>query len=775
MKTRNILISIMSIVCCFNFGICQTLAQNIQYEGKVLQENKLGLSYANVIAVSSIDSSYIAGVVTDSLGAFVINAPADVLLKATRVGCKDAFIKPIVHSSNVIILEAYKNQLGEALISTTRPFTYIEGDALVTPIKGTILEKLGRAKDVLGMLPGVINTNGSIEVLGKGTPVFYINGRRVRNSKEIDFLNANQVKKVEVITTPGSRYDATTNAVIRLTVERAPGQGFSVDNTASIGYKDYLYGKDDLSVMYHNNKLELFASMDYSKNREKGSGLNKVETWNTSHYLQDIRVHNKVTEQLYEGKVGMTYSFSPKHSLGFYYQAGHAPVDAKNAYTTNAFVDGTLAEKVGVNQDEESKTRTHQVDGYYSLAWGKWTLDALFDFYHAKYDEDQWSEESPSILGQQMMTYSDKVKSRLLAGELHLARSLWKGKIKFGTEVTNSRRTELFVSQQGRLGNNDLLIKETNAAAYVELAQRFGKVTLMAGLRYEHIANSYCENAVKLDAPSRNYGKFFPSATLTAPIGKSMLQLNYSRKHKRPLYSQLSSTVSYVNSNLYQSGNPFLRNSYIDEVSANWIYKRFMLMAGYSRLSDAIISTSRNYEDNPSITLVTKDNSVNDLHRFQLIANYSPHFKKYYPSFMLGLVCQHYKVNYRGSSKLMNNPMAILRFNNVLMLPKDFALMANLSWQSKGDSENTHLGDKWQIDLSVVKQFGKHWQVKLSGNDLFNTAKTNTYCLYSDIQRIFMEKRLNTRSVELSVRFLFNTTKSRYKSAGAGTKEKARL
>lgn len=91
-------------------------------------------------------------------------------------------------------------QLDEVLVTATHQLTRIDGDEMLTTVQGTILQNLGMAKDVLAYIPGVLNNNGSIEVIGKGTPVFYINGRRMRNPYELEQMKSQQIKSVELNT-----------------------------------------------------------------------------------------------------------------------------------------------------------------------------------------------------------------------------------------------------------------------------------------------------------------------------------------------------------------------------------------------------------------------------------------------------------------------------------------------------------------------------------------------------------------------------------------------
>ena len=76
---------------------------------------------------------------------------------------------------------SYAKALHEVVVKATKPLTKFEGDGIVTSIQGTPLQNIGTASDILGYIPGVISNNGAIEVIGKGRPVIYINGRKLMN------------------------------------------------------------------------------------------------------------------------------------------------------------------------------------------------------------------------------------------------------------------------------------------------------------------------------------------------------------------------------------------------------------------------------------------------------------------------------------------------------------------------------------------------------------------------------------------------------------------
>ena len=131
----------------------------------------------------------------------------------------------------------------------------------------------------------------------------------------------------------------------------------------------------------------------------------------------------------------------------------------------------------------------------------------------------------------------------------------------------------------------------------------------------------------------------------------------------------------------------------------------------------------------------------------------APTFGKYHPQLMVATQMQNLEVQYRGETKKMNSPMTIVRFNNAINLPFDSWLNADFSWRSAGDTENIHLAQSWQFDISLYKAF---WN-------------------YSDIREIYLDKRLDTRNLELTVRYNFNPAKSKYRGKGAANDVKSRF
>lgn len=667
-------------------------------------------------------------------------------------------------------------QLDEVVV-TARQLTRIDGDGMLTTIHGTVLQNLGMAKDVLGYIPGVLNNNGNIEVFGKGTPMFYINGRPMRNSLELEQLRSDRIKNIKVITNPGARYDSSTNAVILITTIKMPGEGFAVDTRSNLGVHDYFFANEQLNLNYRTGGLDIFSTLHYDYRKTKGSSTNVQNTWNNSLNWTKLDMTTKSRQQLYYGKIGFNYTTAGDHSFGAYYQAMVTPVRSSGeTYSVNG-ADNLLLGDNSLDESSETDYYLHLVDGYYSGKWGKWSADASFDFMWRTNKENRIVNESEAGVNNDYMNYHDYNNGRMFAAELNMSRQLWKGNFAIGASYTNSRRSDIFTTTNSPIPDSDNDIKEDCIGIYAEFSRNIRRIMLKIGICYEHINSDYYEFGKKINNQSRAYNEFLPSLNIVIPLKNTMFQLGYARKYARPLYGQLSSTIVYHNEFLYETGNPNLKSSFTDNVSLNFKYKWLMLMASYKHTTGRVITVCEEYNGDPAITLFRKINSPDAIHGYEVMASITPGFigKFYYPVFMGGIAGQSYKVNYRGGSINMNNPIGIIRFNNIFRLPRNYMLTANVSWRSRGEGENAEMEGSWQIDLSASKTFNAHWDVKISLNDIFNTAKKSSFTMYSGIRDVSIEKINNTRSIELTIGYRFNVTKSKYKGKGAGNEEKKRL
>lgn len=764
---RIVLVSMMCLV-----AIAST-AQGIS--GRVIDEQAQPMPFANVVLVSRADSAFIAGVVTKDDGTFSISTDKqDGLLKVTSVGYTTKFLDARTGNVGDIQMQPDTQMLGEVVVKGSRPLVKMKDDALVTTVEGSYLSKTGTAGDVLGKIPGVISNHGGVEVLGRGTPLIYINGRQMRNQSELDQLSSDQIKDVEVVMTPGAKYDATVKAVIRIKTIRPVGEGFSFNSRTVAGVNHYVYGLEELNLNYRTGGLDIFGMAEYENRRSRQTNDSRQDTYLQSHYQQNSLMHYYNKNQMLAGKLGFNYMLNDKHSIGMTYTVTSRPNSQTSDYFTTMLIGQQTDDQITGSGKVDGDDIQHIISGYYAGQTGKWSLNANADVLWQKQNSDNLTFEDATQGDDRTVTTRNDVKNRLYAAKFVAGHPLWKGNLEIGAEGSYVHRTDVFGNVENIIDASDTKIEENSTAAFVQLMQRLNKLTLIAGLRYEFLDSRYYEGGVKMGDESRTYSDLFPSLMLMYPLKNVRARLSYSRNINRPAFSQLSGNVKYINRYTYESGNPYLKPSYRDNLSLALNYKWLTGMIDYARVHDYIITSYSSYKDDPTIALLRKDNA-RGYDNLSLMVSVAPTFGKYHPQLMVATQIQNLEVQYRGETKKMNSPMTIVRFNNAINLPFDSWLNADFSWRSAGDTENIHLAQSWQFDISLYKAFwNDRLTVKLACTDLFGSIRQKA-TIYSDIREIYLDKRLDTRNLELTVRYNFNPAKSKYRGQGAGNDVKSRF
>ena len=748
---------------------------DLHLTGTIIDEQGQPVAYANIALLNPVDSTLLSGGVSNESGYFAIPYEQEkTLIRISYVGYKTIYRLCDKDNVGTIRMHPDSYKLNGVEVKGQRPLVRMKDDAFVTTVEGSYLAKMGTGNDVLGQIPGVLRNGENIEVIGRGKPLIYINGRQMRNPSELDQLSSDQIKDVDVIMTPGAKYDATVKAVIRIKTIRPVGEGFSFNSRTVAGVNHYVYGLEELNMNYRTGGLDIFGMAEYENRRSRQTNDSRQDTYLQSHYQQNSLMHYYNKNQMLAGKLGFNYMLNDKHSIGMTYTVTSRPNSQTSDYFTTMFIDKQTDDQIKGRGKVDGDDIQHIISGYYAGQTGKWSLDANADVLFQKQNSDSQTFEDATQGDDRTVTTRNDVKNRLYAAKFVAGHPLWKGKLEIGAEGSYVHRTDVFGNVERIIDASDTKIEENSTAAFVQLMQRLNKLTLIAGLRYEYLDSRYYEGGVKMGDESRTYSDLFPSLMLMYPLKNVRARLSYSRNINRPAFSQLSGNVKYINRYTYESGNPYLKPSYRDNLSLALNYKWLTGMIDYARVHDYIITSYSSYKGDPTIALLRKDNAPG-YDNLSLMVSVAPAFGKYHPQLMVATQMQNLEVQYRGETKKMNSPMTIVRFNNAVNLPFDSWLNADFSWRSAGDTENIHLAQSWQFDISLYKAFwNDRLTVKLACTDLFASIRQKA-TIYSDIREIYLDKRLDTRNLELTVRYNFNPAKSKYRGQGAGNDTKGRF
>ena len=750
--------------------------------GKLIDENNQPLPYANIVLLSLPDSAFVAGVVSGDDGTFTLNATCqDKLIRISSIGYATLYKECTGQDLGTLQLQPDAQILGEVVVKAELPKVRLKGDAQVTTIQGSILEQAGTGNDLLNKLPGVSADEGTVNVFGSGAAEIYINGRKMRDATELDQLESDNIKRVEVVRNPGARYDATVKAVVRIYTKRPQGEGFGVNNRFLTQYQYGWNVLDQLNMNYRKGGFDLSAMLFGSKMEREDNKSLVQETFLDKTWRQESDLRTGGDRRNISAMLSLNYQFNDRHSIGARYDYDRTPhswwdVDMR----TQVLQDGVPYED-NTSQGWQSLPGTsHTLNVYYNGQAGDWNIDfnadGLWSYEKTLQDMlERYTTTGEDPQEQNITTYN-KDENTLYAAKLVISRPLWQGNLSFGGEYTYTDHETVYRNEQGILADDNSNIKENAASAFLEYSRAFGPVQAQAGVRYEYITSDYYEGGVYMDDQSRTYDNVFPTLALSVPVGKAQLSLNYSGSIYRPGYWMLRSNITYINRYTYESGNPLLQPSIIQRLSADASWKWIYFNARYTHIRDFVIQQTGAYsEDNPSISLLTYLNK-GDADKLFLTLSLSPTIGPWSPQLTLMLLQQWYMVDMPdGTRKNFNSPMGSFSWRNNFRLPWGLLLDVDASLDTPGDNENAHINNiPWSLDFSLRKSFlGERLSLQLQGRDLFSSSD-NDVTLFSGNRTMRLDQQTR-RVFTLTLRYKLNPSKSKYKGTGAGQEQRSRM
>ena len=773
-------------------------AKTQDYSGKVIDQKGEPVAFVNVVLLSLPDSAFVQGAVSDEQGAFhIVTNASDGLLKLSCVGYETLFVKAA--NDLTITMKEDAQMLGEVVVKSQLPKTLVKGDAMRTTVAGTILEKAGTVNDALSKIPSLeAERDGAVKVLGRGDAEVYINGRRVQDNSELSRLRSDQIQHVDVVQNPGARYAASTKAVVRITLKKAQGEGFSFQNYLSGIYQYDHTLTNNLDVNYRKGGLDITASFWAGR-----YGHTKSLQENTlTYYAGPDKIEGVSTQEskkIWKGwspQLQVNYMLDENHSFGAFYKYDRHPnSDFNSMFYTDSYENGIFKERSKSHIIQEDMFRKHIFNAYYNGKVGQLSIDlnvdGLFDDTQSPSNTQEVTTETGGSPVNRSIESTTVSSNNFWASKLIFGYPVWQGNFSLGGEYTYNHRTDAYdfmATDAVPVKTTDTEINEKSAAAFAEYGRQFGKVFAQVGLRYEHLTNDYFNFGKKEDEVCRDYGDWFPTAVISAPVGKVQLSLSYRRDIERPNYANLTSSTVYINRYTYQSGNPYLKPTYTHSLVLNGAYKWMNLTLNYARIKDAETMSTEPYPGSadPFVSLVRPINSQEDYDRLTVVASARPTFNfqlssfncSWHPTWSVVAMFQNYKSpTATGEVITLSQPWFNGSWRNTIELPHDFRLSADVEWATKGEYNNFHL-TKSRIfgSFGVQKDFHLRRLGSLTADlrciDIFNTNKTDAIIYgYRDLTVHNPARRTFT----LDLTWKFNEARSKYRGSGAGEKQKARM
>ena len=674
--------------------------------------------------------------------------------------------------------------LQEVVIKGGLPNTRLKAGAMVTRIEGTPLAQSGTLGEMLIKVPGMTGTDEAPEVLGKGSPLIYINGRLMRDNSELKRLRSEEIRDVEVINNPGAQYDATVRAVVRIRTVRQQGDGLSLDLTLSDEH-DLRYDFDrpqaKIGANYRKNGVDVFGSVYYYH-----------QDYRQYSTIEDITTTDKVFRQYgpytmtwkhdnLTYTAGVNWQLSDNHSLGVRADLTHQ-MKGKNQviYDEDVFENDALIDHLYSHQtSKETKPLGWLTNTYYNGKVGKLGIDFNFDLMRNGTDTDRENVEQSKVQDDFVVSKSG-TRSRLYASKLVLSYPVWKGEMAAGTEMTFVNRNNTYWIDKAIIANSDAEITENNVAVFVEYNYDFKKYgSASVGLRYEHTLLDYDDTINKDEKMHRSMDEWFPTASYSVTLGKVQTALSYSMKTYRPSFFAMNDAVTYISRYMYQAGNSQLLNERVRDLTLNVSYKWITLTASYEHLTNPI--TQWNFLTETDAMLckhINLDKPINTMSAYLAV---TPRAGIWSLNATAGIEKQDLYLDVEGPQGVYrvyyDKPKYTLNAYNTFTLKHGWRFDVNLMYRSSGCSYNFY-NDTYNLRLGLVAQKSllkdNSLTLRAAVLDCFQRNRMNEFsdCGYNQIQQ---NNRFSTHKLMLSLIYRLNATRSKYKGTGAGKDAQARM
>ena len=675
-------------------------------------------------------------------------------------------------------------ELQEVVVKGNLPNTRLKGNAMITRIQGTPLSDAGTLGEMLVKVPGMTGTDEAPEVLGKGSPLIYINGRLMRDNSELKRLRSEEIRDVEVINNPGAQYDATVRAVVRIRTVRQQGDGLSLDLTLSDEH-DLRYDFDrpqaKIGANYRKNGVDVFGSVYYYH-----------QDYRQYSTIEDITTTDKVFRQYgpytmtwkhdnLTYTAGVNWQLSDNHSLGVRADLTHQ-MKGKNQviYDEDVFENDALIDHLYSHQtSKETKPLGWLTNTYYNGKLGKLDIDFNFDFMRNGTDTDRENVEQSKVQDDFVVSKSG-TRSRLYASKLVLSYPVWKGEMAAGTEMTFVNRNNTYWIDKAIIANSDAEITENNVAVFAEYSCDFKKYgSASVGLRYEHTLMDYDDAINKDEKMHRSMDEWFPTASYSVTLGKVQTALSYSIKTYRPSFFAMNDAVTYISRYMYQAGNSQLLNERVRDLTLNVSYKWITLTASYEHLTNPI--TQWNFLTETDAMLckhINLDKPINTLSAYLAV---TPRVGIWSLNATAGFEKQDLYLDVEGPQGVYrvyyDKPQYTLNAYNTFTLKHGWRFDVNLMYRSSGCSYNFY-NDTYNLRLGLVAQKSllkdNSLTLRAAVLDCFQRNRMNEFsdCGYNQIQQ---NNRFSTHKLMLSLIYRLNATRSKYKGTGAGKDAQARM
>ena len=608
----------------FFIGVALNVQAQGVVRGKVLdKQNDEALQFVTVRLTDSA-GKLAGGGMTDVKGAFNFQGLKDgnYTLQLTLMGYKEVKRnvqitpqKRTVHFNALYMAEDQK-MLKEVQVTGQRSQMKLEVDRKTFTVDEVLAAAGGSVSDLLENIPSVeVTTDGEISLRGNSSVEVWINGKSSgltsdNRAEILQQIPAESIERIEVIDNPSAKYSPEgTAGIINIILKRDRRAGYYGSLQSGVNnQKGWNVGGN---INYSSKWVDAYANLGYRKRKGNGGNMsdqryraNENSPFNSYQFSEGENNNNG--GGLF-ARAGLTFHLSDNDdlSLGGMTMQGNRSNDNLTTYEYGSFDaagNKTADRKLNRQTWGDGKNHMYNVELSFTHKFnesGTHKLDAMVEFNKWNGDGSNEYLNDTTHLGTMATTYSYQYRP------MDMNNRHWEARLDYENQVNENLKIEAgyegrfshentpqssyeyaAAGQAQRLAIDDPLLQEDPFfynrfiydsdihALYATANMKFGKFGVMAGLRGEYWkvdtkSIDYYQN----ESPfKKDYFELFPSVFLNYELTPtSQLQLNVTRRLRRPWGGQLNSFKNTRDASMIEFGNPELTPEFTNAFSLNYL------------------------------------------------------------------------------------------------------------------------------------------------------------------------------------------------------------
>ncbi len=749
---------------------------------------------------------------SDETGKFTFPSIADgsYIVKIFNVGSINQERELKVAGGNVdlgtIHLADDAKVLKEVVVEGIRSQMKFELDRKVFTVDANIAAAGQSASELLESIPSVeVDQDGEVSLRGNSSVTIWINGKDSgltadNRAQILEQIPGESIDRIEVITNPSAKYSPEgTAGIINIILKKDRRGGYF--GSAEIGGNSRGGGNAAVNINYNNSKWDTFASVGFRMRH--GSGGSEVRRIFDNGLFTNSDGESKNHGNNLFIRLGATYHITDKDEVyvnGFG-MFGHRWGRSLTEYSSNLPAQWFANTQTSHNRGD---MRGAHVEWGYSHKWTeKHTLDAMVSYNHwggpswnSYREEEKWhatpEDITETLYREQTMPinvnsweakldYTNQLKDwlKLEAGfngnynHENSPNTTWKG-----TSSTDMQLAENLY--------NRFIYTNNISALYVTLGGKVKDFSFSAGVRSEawqvrSRSLGFGESVNDVPEYKKNFFALFPSLFLSYALPyDNEIQINYTRRIRRPWGGQLNSFMNTSDPTSISYGNPELEPQYSNSFELNYLKgwtNHMISFSAYLRTADNMINRMAFIDPATDIMYSTYANVSkkadsgceivvkNSFFRSRLdltttVNLYNTHISAW--DYKM-LVPESDPEQYVNISNGKQNSFAWdARMMANVKLPWSMSFQATGRYSSEHkEAQGTHQGG-WSVDAGLRKIAG-NWSISLNCRDIFDSRKFKN-SIYGPGYTQYSKRWRGGRTLSLTIKYSFGNMKANNKN-----------